>query len=186
MAAESRRVKDTSDIALRDVAAADMAAICEIYAHHVIHGLASWEEIPPDLSEMTRRKDAIVADGFPYRIAVRGETVLGYAYVGKYRPRPAYRNTVENSLYVAEAARGLGIGTLLLNDLIEICTAQGFCRMVGIVGDSANAASIGLHEKAGFEMVGVIPACGYKAGQWLDQVLLHRTLGAGDTQPPEK
>jgi len=173
-------------ITIRDVAKDDLPAIRDIYAHHVLHGLASWEEVPPDLEEITRRCDAILADGFPYRVAVRDGAVVGYAYASKYRPRPAYRNTVENSIYVDENVRGGGIGTKLLDDLIKVCTDMGFRRMVGIVGDSANAPSIRLHEKAGFEMVGIIPACGYKADQWLDQVLLHRALGPGEMTPPDK
>ena len=174
-----------NDITIRDVEDGDLPAIQAIYAHHVLHGLASWEETPPDLDEITKRCRALLADGFPYRVAVRDGHVVGYAYAGKYRPRPAYRHTVENSIYIAEDARGGGIGTRLLSDLIDICTAMGFRRMVGIVGDSDNAPSIRLHEKAGFTMVGIIPACGYKAGQWLDQVLLQRALGPGETTPPD-
>ncbi len=173
------------DIEIRDVASNDLPAIQEIYAHHVRHGLASWEETPPDLAEITRRRDAIVGDGYPYRVALAGSRVVGYAYVGKYRPRPAYRHTVENSIYVAEQMTGGGVGRRLLDDLIAICTAMGLRRMVGIIGDSANHASIALHEKAGFEMVGIIPSCGFKAGQWLDQVIMQRSLGPGETTPPD-
>jgi len=172
------------NILIRDVGDADMPAIQAIYGHHVVHGLASWEETPPDIAEMTRRRDTIVEGGFPYRIAERAGNLVGYTYAGKYRPRPAYRNTVENSVYVADGARGGGIGALLLADIVEQCTRRGFRRMVAIIGDSANAASIKLHERAGFEMVGVIPACGYKAGQWLDQVIMHKTLGPGTTEAP--
>ena len=186
MAAEGGGVTGPADVVIRDVGDADMPAIQEIYAHHVIHGLASWEETPPDVDEMTRRRDALLADRFPYRVAAQAGVIMGYAYAGRYRPRPAYRNTVENSIYVAEQARGGGIGTRLLDDLIKVCTAIGFRRMVGIIGDSANAPSINLHKKAGFEMVGFIPACGYKADQWLDQVLMQRPLGAADTTPPDR
>jgi len=172
-------------VQIRNVETADLAAIQKIYAHHVIHGLASWEETPPDLDEMTERCDTILAGGFPYLVAVADGRVMGYAYAGKYRPRPAYRNTVENSVYVAHDAAGRGIGAALLDALIERCTALGFRRMVAIIGDSANAASIGLHAKARFEHVGVIPSCGYKRGQWLDQVIMQLPLGDGDTSPPE-
>ena len=171
-------------VEIRDVRDDDASAIQAIYAHHVLHGLASWEEIPPDLDEITRRRDAIVADGFPYLVAVLDGVVAGYAYASKYRPRPAYRHTVENSVYIAHDRIGHGIGKVLLARLIERCTTQGFRRMVAIIGDSGNAASIQLHTKAGFEPVGVIPACGFKHGQWLDQVIMQRALGAGaDTQP---
>lgn len=177
-------MNDQPTITLRDCTDADLPAIQEIYAHHVLHGLASWEETPPDLAEMTRRRQAIVGEGYPYRVAEVDGRVAGYAYVGKYRPRPAYRHTVENSVYVAADIQRLGIGARLLNDLIEVCTAQGFRRMVAIVGDSANAPSINLHLKLGFEPVGTIPACGYKFGQWLDQVILQRALGEGAETPP--
>ena len=178
-------IRDVSDILVRDVSDIDLPAIQEIYAHHVCHGLASWEETPPDLAEITRRRDAIVGDGYPYRVALVEGRVAGYAYVGKYRPRPAYRHTVENSVYIAENRVGGGIGTRLLDDLIATCTAIGLRRMVGIIGDSANHASIALHKKAGFEMVGIIPSCGFKAGQWLDQVIMQRSLGPGETTPPD-
>lgn len=172
-------------VSIRPVDDADMAAIQAIYAHHVLHGLASWEETPPDLAEMIRRRNAIVADGYPYLTADAGGEVLGYAYVSKYRPRPAYRHTVENSVYVAEAAQRRGAGKALLAALIETCTAMGFRRMVAIIGDSANSPSIGLHERAGFAHVGTIPACGHKHGQWLDQVIMQLALGPGDATPPD-
>ena len=171
-------------IVIRDVDDADMDAIQTIYAHHVIHGLASWEETPPDTPEMRARRDAVVHGGYPYRVAEQAGRVLGYSYASRYRPRPAYRNTVENSVYVAEEARGRGIGPLLLDDIIDQCTRLEFRRMVAIIGDSENTPSIKLHERAGFEMVGVIPACGYKGGRWLDQVIMHKALGPGATQPP--
>ena len=169
---------------IRAVTDDDMPAIQEIYAHSVLHGLASWEETPPDLAEMIARRDAIVGDGYPYLVAESDGAVLGYAYVSKYRPRPAYRHTIENSVYVADDAQRRGAGRMLLAALIERCTEMGFRRMVAIIGDSANAPSIGLHEKAGFQHVGVIPSCGFKHGQWLDQVIMQLPLGAGDTEPP--
>ncbi len=175
----------SAEIEIRDVSDVDLSAIQEIYAHHVEHGLASWEETPPGLAEITRRRDAIVGDGYPYRIALIEGAVVGYAYAGKYRPRPAYRNTVENSIYVKPAMIGRGVGARLLDDLIAVCTAKKLRRMVAIIGDSANQASIALHKKAGFKMVGVIPSCGFKAGQWLDQVIMQRSLGPGDTTQPD-
>ena len=174
----------TDNILIRDVAPADTAEIQAIYAHHVLHGLASWEETPPDLAEMTARKDAIVTDGYPYIVAEIGGRVAGYAYASKYRPRPAYHHTVENSVYVANDTHRRGIGGALLDALIERCTEQGFRRMVAIIGDSGNAPSIKLHERMGFEPVGTIPACGFKHGQWLDQVIMQRALGPGATTLP--
>lgn len=174
----------SADILIRDVAAADMAEIQAIYVHHVLHGLASWEETPPDLAEMTARKDAIVTDGYPYLVAETDGRIAGYAYASKYRPRPAYRHTVENSVYVANDTHRRGIGRALLDALIERCTEQGFRRMVAIIGDSGNAPSIKLHERLGFLPVGIIPACGFKHGQWLDQVIMQRPLGSGETTLP--
>jgi L-amino acid N-acyltransferase YncA len=169
---------------IRDSQAADVAAIQAIYAHHVLHGLASWEETPPDVAEMSKRRDAIVGDGFPYLVAVLAGEVAGYAYASKYRPRPAYRHTVENSVYVMADRVGHGIGKALLASLIGRCTAQGFRRMVAIIGDSKNAPSIALHAKAGFHHVGIIPSCGFKQGLWLDQVIMQMALGPGDTTLP--
>ncbi len=169
---------------IRDSQAGDIAAIQAIYAHHVLHGLASWEETPPDVPEMTKRRDAIVGDGFPYLVALLEGEVVGYAYASKYRPRPAYRHTVENSVYVMENRVGHGIGKTLLASLIARCAEQGFRRMVAIIGDSGNAPSIALHAKAGFHHVGIIPSCGFKHGKWLDQVIMQLPLGPGDTTLP--
>jgi len=173
-----------TDILIRDVTDADMAEVRAIYAHHVLHGLASWEETPPDLAEMTARRDAIVSEDYPYLVAESGGRIAGYAYASKYRPRPAYRHTVENSVYVDNDTHRRGIGRTLLEALIERCTLQGFRRMVAIIGDSANAPSIKLHERLGFLPVGIIPACGFKHGQWLDQVIMQRPLGPGDSTLP--
>jgi L-amino acid N-acyltransferase YncA len=177
-------IRNVSEIVIRDVSDIDVPAIQEIYAHHVRHGLVSWEETPPDVAEITRRRNAIISDGYPYRVAVSGSRVVGYTYAGKYRPRPAYRHTVENSIYVDEQMTGVGVGQQLLDDLIAICTTMGLRCMVGIIGDSANHASIALHEKAGFKMVGIIPSCGFKAGRWLDQVIMQRPLGPVETTLP--
>jgi L-amino acid N-acyltransferase YncA len=173
-----------STLEIRDSVAADVAAIQGIYAHHVLHGLASWEETPPDVAEITKRRDTIVGDGFPYLVATLDTEVVGYAYASKYRPRPAYRHTVENSVYVAEDRVGHGIGKALLAALIARCAAQGFRRMVAIIGDSGNAPSIGLHARAGFNHVGIIPSCGFKHGRWLDQVIMEMPLGTGDSTLP--
>ena len=175
----------TSDISIRNVDDSDMAAIQKIYAHHVLHGLASWEETPPDEAEIRRRCDAITVDGFPYIVALSEGEILGYAYASKYRPRPAYRHTVENTIYVKDGAHRRGIGRKLLAELITRCTDMGLRRMVAIIGDSANSGSIGLHESAHFEHVGTIPSCGFKNGQWLDQVIMQRSLGEGESTDPD-
>ncbi len=170
---------------IRDVADTDMAAIQDIYAHHVLEGLASFEETPPDVAEITRRRDAVWADGYPYRVAEIGGVVRGYAYAASYRPRPAYRHTVENSVYVDVGAQRQGIGRKLLEDLIERCTERGYRQMVAIIGDSANESSIGLHAKLGFEKTGVLHSVGFKFGSWVDSVIMQLKLGAGDDTLPD-
>ncbi|HST75874.1 MAG TPA: GNAT family N-acetyltransferase [Acetobacteraceae bacterium] len=165
---------------------ADLDAIVAIYGHHVRHGTASFETEPPPPEEMRRRRADLLARGFPYLVAEAGGTVLGYAYAGPYRPRAAYRDTAENSVYLRPDAAGQGIGTRLLTALIAECEALGLRQMVAVVGDSANLASIRLHQRCGFRLVGVLEAVGYKHGQWLDSVLLQRTLGDGSSTSPQR
>lgn len=174
------------DILIRDVENADMASVQEIYAHHVLEGLASWEETPPDVAELKQRRDEILGKGYPYRVAVVGNTVKGYAYAGPYRMRPAYLHTVENSVYVDVNAHRQGIGRLLLQDLIECCRDKGFRQMIAIIGDSSNDASVGLHANLGFEKIGTLPSVGFKFGRWLDQVIMQRALGDGDETLPNE
>tara|TARA_B100000686_G_scaffold143442_1_gene150974 strand:+ start:74 stop:589 length:516 start_codon:yes stop_codon:yes gene_type:complete len=162
----------------------DMPTIQSIYAYHVKHGLSSWEETPPDLEELIHRRNSVLTDGFPYLVAEIDDDVLGFAYASKYRPRPAYRYCCEDSIYVANNAQRNGIGFALLDALIERCTDMQLRRMVAIIGNSANRASIGLHEKAGFMYVGTIPSCGFKHSKWVDQVIMQRALGPGDTISP--
>lgn len=162
----------------------DLPAIAAIYAHAVTHGTASFELEAPDLAEMARRRAALLAGGYPYLVAEAEETVVGYAYAGPYRARPAYRATVEDSIYVAPDRGGQGIGRELLAALLQACEQRGFRRMVAVIGDSASRGSIRLHEAAGFAPVGVLPAVGFKHGRWLDTVLMQRPLGEGDTSPP--
>lgn len=164
---------------------ADVARCAEIYGHHVLHGTASFEETPPDLAEMKKRRAAVLDLGLPYIVAEKEGRLLGYAYAGTYRPRPAYRYSVENSIYIDKDAVGLGVGKALLPPLIDLCTAAGRRQMVAIIGDSQHAASIKLHESCGFEMVGTFKSIGFKFGRWLDSVLMQRSLGTGDTTAPE-
>ena len=175
---------ERAEIQIRDVTDADMPAIQVIYAHHVLHGLASFEEEQPDVAEMTSRRDKILADGYPYRVAEYSGLIAGYAYASRYRPRPAYRYTVENSIYVAKDATGLGIGDLLLDDLIKSCTALGFRQMVAVIGDTENHASINLHEKHGFKRAGEIRSVGFKFGRWVNSVIMQLPLGEGDDTSP--
>lgn len=170
---------------LRDVTEADIAQIQAIYSHHVLHGAASFEEVPPDLAEMTARFAALKAKHMPYIAAVEGDRVLGYAYAGPYRPRVAYRYTVEDSIYLAPDAAGRGLGRLLLSEIVARCTALGMRQMIAIIGDSANAASIGLHRALGFAPIGTFPAVGFKFGRWVDSVLMQRALGEGRASLPE-
>ncbi|MBC9208587.1 N-acetyltransferase family protein [Roseomonas aerophila] len=170
---------------IRPVADADLGAITAIYRHHVLYGSASFETEPPAEAEMARRRSALLDQEYPYLVAERGGDVLGYAYAGAYRPRVAYRNTVEDSVYLRPDAFGLGIGSMLLAALIETCEARGFRQMMAVVGDSANASSIRLHQRHGFRCVGTLETVGYKHGRWLDCVLFQRRLGAGATTPPQ-
>ncbi len=163
----------------------DLPALTAIYGHWVTHGLASFELEPPDLAEMARRRAAVLAGGYPHLVAERDGAVVGYTYASAYRPRPAYRFAVENSVYVAPGGTRGGTGRALLDALIADCTGRGFRLMVAVIGDSANYASIGLHERAGFARAGLLPAVGWKHGRWVDSVLMTRALGAGATTPPE-
>jgi phosphinothricin acetyltransferase len=172
------------DALIRPSRDGDMAAIAAIYRHHVLHGTASFETEAPDLAEMIRRRGDLVGRGLPHLVLEQAGAIRGYAYAGPYRPRAAYGNTVENSVYLAPDAIGLGFGRRLLAVLIEQCTALGLRQMVAVVGDSGNLASIRLHEQLGFRRVGTLEAVGFKHGRWLDTVLLQRALGPGDTAPP--
>jgi phosphinothricin acetyltransferase len=173
-----------TQLTLRAARADDLPTIAAIYAHHVLHGLASFETEPPSLQEMQRRFDAITGAGYPYLVAVDGGTLLGYAYANVYRTRPAYRFTVEDSIYVAPEATGRGVGRALLAALIEQCTQRGYRQMLAVIGDSANVASIGLHRACGFTLSGTLHAVGFKFDRWVDSVIMQRALGSGDTSLP--
>jgi L-amino acid N-acyltransferase YncA len=174
-----------SSLEIRPAAVADLPAITAIYAHEVRVGTATFELVPPDLAEMTRRFQALTDGGFPYVVVVLDGEVAGYAYAGSYRPRPAYRFTVENSVYLRPASHRRGIGRQLLERLIADCEARGFRQMIAVIGDSANAASVGVHAACGFQMIGTHPNVGLKFGRWLDTVMMQRELGQGaSTVPP--
>ena len=173
-----------SSAEIRPATAADLPAVTEIYEHAVLYGTATFELIPPDLGEMSRRFKALMDGGFPYLVAMRDGTVAGYAYAGPYRPRPAYRFTVENSVYLRPSIHRRGIGLQLMQRLITECERRGYRQMIAVIGDSANAGSIGVHTKTGFQMIGTHPNVGLKFGRWLDTVMMQRALGEGATTVP--
>ena len=173
-----------SDIEIRAACPADLSAITEIYRHAVLFGTATFELIPPDQTEMTRRFQSLRDGEFPYFVATQGGSPVGYAYAGPYRPRPAYRFTVENSVYLAPSAQRRGIGTALLQELIGEAEARGYRQMIAVIGDSANAGSIGVHGRCGFGMIGTHPNVGFKFGRWLDTVMMQRALGDGGQTIP--
>jgi len=170
---------------IRPATLADIPAITRIYAQAVTHGTASFELTPPDEAEMRARMQNILDDKFPYFVAELGGAVAGYAYASLYRARPAYRFTVENSVYVAPEIHRRGVGKALLLQLIEACTALGFRQMIAVIGDSNQAASIGVHKACGFEPAGNLKNIGFKFGRWLDTPLMQRALGPGATTKPD-
>jgi L-amino acid N-acyltransferase YncA len=173
-----------SAVAIRPATPADIPAITRIYAHSVTTGTASFELEPPDEAEMARRMQALLDGGYPYIVAEIDSAVAGYAYAGSYRPRPAYRFSVEDSIYIDPNAQRRGVGRVLLERLIEECERRGFRQMVAVIGDSAQAASIALHRALGFRMIGAVENVGYKFDRWLDSVLMQRALGPGSTTKP--
>src|SRR6195952_3218696 len=169
---------------IRPATEADLPIVTEIYEHAVRHGTATFELTPPDLAEMTRRFKALIDGGFPYFVGLLDGRVVGYAYAGPYRPRPAYRFTVENSVYLQPAIHRRGVGLQLMQRLITECEARGYRQMIAVIGDSANAGSIGVHSRTGFAMIGTHPDVGFKFGRWLDTVMMQRALGEGATTLP--
>jgi L-amino acid N-acyltransferase YncA len=172
------------EILIRPCEERDVATITAIYAHHVVNGLASFEIDPPDEDEMRRRRRDIVDHAFPYLVAEHRSEVVGYAYASPYRLRPAYRYTAENSVYLHPSWTGRGIGLQLMSVLLAECEARGVRQIVAVIGDSANRASIALHWRLGFVMVGTIRSAGYKFGRWVDTVLMQRSLGDSDRTRP--
>ena len=172
-----------TDRVVRAATQADLDAIAAIYAHHVRTGTASFEIEPPDAAEMARRRAEVVDRGLPYLVAAAGAEVVGYAYAAPYRPRPAYRFTVEDSVYVSADCARQGIGAMLLQALVSASERAGARQMIAVIGDSANVASIRLHAAAGFSHVGSLASVGWKFDRWLDVVVMQRTLGPGDGRP---
>ena len=177
----------TEPLPIRDSRADDVPVIQAIYAHHVAHGTGSFELEPPSIDEMRRRREDVLANDFPYLVATDGAhggaRVLGYAYANFFRTRPAYRFTVENSIYLAPDAHGRGIGKRLLLELLRRCEMVGCRQMIAVIGDSANTGSIALHAACGFRFAGTIRSTGWKFDRWLDTVLMQKELGPGDRQP---
>jgi phosphinothricin acetyltransferase len=169
---------------IRHAAAADIPAITRIYAHAVLHGTASFEIDPPDESEMAHRLETLIAGGYPYLVAEGDGRVLGYAYAGPYRARPAYNWTVEDSVYIDADSQRRGIGRALLDRLIADAEGRGFRQIIAVIGDSAQLSSIALHRATGFRMIGTFTDVGFKHGRWLDSVLMQRSLGPGSASPP--
>ncbi len=172
------------DLIIRDSLNDDIGGISAIYQHAVRTGTASFELEPPSTEEMAQRRRAVVDKGFPYLVALLDGEIVGYAYASTYRARPGYRFSVENSVYVAPARQGHGIGRALLSALIARCETDGYRLIVAVIGDSDNAASIGLHSACGFSHAGILPGVGWKHGRWLDSVFMVRPLGPGQTAPP--
>ena len=170
--------------AIRPATPADIPAIARIYGHAVAHGTASFELEAPTEAEMARRQRLLRDGGFPYLVAEVGDAIAGYAYAGPYRARPAYRFTVEDSIYLAPHARRRGIGKALLAALVAESEAAGFRQMIAVIGDSAQTPSIALHGALGFRLVGTLEAVGFKFGRWLDSVLMQRALGPGSSLAP--
>lgn len=181
------RVTSANAAIVRDARAADLSTVQAIYAHHVLTGLGSFEETPPDLAEITKRFQAVKELGLPYLVAELDGKVVGYAYAGQFRPRPAYRNTVENSVYVAPEAHGRGVGRALLQNLIERCVAAGKRQMIAVIGGGyQNASSARLHASLGFKEAALLHAVGRKFDRWLDTLMMQLPLGPGDGAPPDR
>jgi L-amino acid N-acyltransferase YncA len=171
-------------IHIRPAAIGDVPAITRIYAHAVEYGTASFEIEPPDEAEMARRLRALLDNNYPYLVAEHAGTIAGYAYANAYRPRPAYRWSVEDSIYVAPQLQRQRIGSRLLARLIDEAEQRGFRQMIAVIGDSAQTPSIAVHARAGFTHIGTVRAVGFKHGSWLDTVLMQRALGSGAATPP--
>jgi phosphinothricin acetyltransferase len=163
----------------------DLPAITAIYGHHVLHGSGTFETEPPTLADMRARRAEVLARHLPFLVAEEGGHIVGFAYCNWFKPRPAYRFSAENSIYLAPDAHRRGLGRALLAELAAQAQAAGVRKLIAVIGDSANAGSIGVHRSVGFEQVGVLKSCGWKFERWLDVVLMEKTLGAGNSRPPQ-
>ncbi|MDP3616938.1 MAG: N-acetyltransferase family protein [Rhodoferax sp.] len=162
----------------------DIPAISAIYAHHVLHGTGTFELEPPSQQEMASRRSEVLAKGLPYLVAVDNQQVMGFAYCNWFKPRPAYRFSAEDSVYVAPDAQGLGLGRALLTELAAQAEKAGVRKLIAVIGDSANTGSIAVHRSVGFSHVGVLKSCGWKFDQWRDVVMMDKAVGLGDTSAP--
>lgn len=179
-------LRHAQSLRIRDLTERDLEAVQKIYAHHVLFGLASFEEVPPGLDELRARWLAVHRAGLPYLAADVDGQLAGYAYACAYRSRPGYRYTVEDSVYVARELTGRGVGHALLHELIGRCESGPWRQMLAIIGDSGNSASIALHRRLGFTSVGTFRSVGFKLGRWVDTVLMQRKLGVGDSRSPHE
>lgn len=171
---------------IRPSSDADLPAITAIYAHHVLHGTGSFETEPPSVADMTARRADVLSKGLPYLVVEQDGKIAGFAYGNWFKPRPAYRYSVEDSIYMAPELQGKGLGRALLAELLARFEAVGIRKVMAIVGDSANTGSVGIHLALGFAQVGIVDSCGWKFGAWRDIVIMQKTLGLGDTQPPNE
>ena len=170
---------------IRPAIDADIGAITTIYAHHVLHGTGTFETTPPNEEDMAGRRRDVLAKGLPYLVVEDASGVLGFAYCNWFKPRPAYRFSAEDSIYLAPDAQGLGLGRLLLTELMAQAERAGVRKLIAVIGDSANDGSIGLHKACGFTHVGILSACGWKFDRWLDVVMMERSIGLGSSAAPE-
>ncbi|EIC85214.1 GNAT family N-acetyltransferase [Serratia sp. M24T3] len=175
---------DEQEIELADASESDMAEVQAIYAHHVIHGLSSFETEAPSVEEMQQRRKTVLEKGLPYLVARQQGKVLGYCYLSPYRPRYAYRFTVEGSVYIAVGQQGKGLGKRLMAEAIERAERGGWRQMMAVIGNSENIASLRLHQSLGFHTIGQLTGVGFKHGRWVNTIMMQRTLGEGDTTPP--
>ena len=171
---------------IRPSSDADLPAITAIYAHHVLHGTGSFETEPPSVVDMTTRRADVLSKGLPYLVVEQDGKIAGFAYGNWFKPRPAYRYSVEDSIYMAHELQGKGLGRALLTELMARFEAVGIRKVMAIVGDSANTGSVGIHLALGFTQVGIVDSCGWKFGAWRDIVIMQKTLGLGNTQPPNE
>jgi L-amino acid N-acyltransferase YncA len=171
---------------IRASQSSDLPQITNIYGHHVLHGTGTFELTPPSASEMMQRRDEVLARDLPYLVAIEQESVLGFAYCNWFKPRPAYRFSAEVSIYLSPDASANGLGRAMLTELVRRAEQSGVRKLIAVIGDSANAASIGVHRAVGFNEVGVLKSCGWKFGRWLDVVLMDKALGHGDATSPQE